>query len=117
MTVSPPPIPIVSSPPPLPLGKDSKPVFPRSVQVCWALGIASVTMTGILTGLPAVVLGHWLLHGPQDATEPPLSPAARKRVLLGLGLGYGGIVLTVILVGLFWLLIVLWRQSGILDLL
>lgn len=115
MTVSPPPIPVV--PPPLPFGKDSKPVFPRSVQVCWALGIASVTMTGIFTGLPAVVLGHWLLHGPRDATAPPLSPEARKRVLLGLGMGYGGIALTILLVGLLWLLIVLWRQAGLLDLL
>jgi len=74
-------------------------------------------MTGIFTGLPAVVLGHWLLHGPRDATAPPLSPEARKRVLLGLGLGYGGIALTILLVVLFWLLIVLWRRSGILDLL
>jgi hypothetical protein len=72
--------------------------------------LASVLFTGALTGLPAVILGHWLLHA--DA----LSPGARKRVRMGLLMGYGGIALTVVLGVLIYILIILWRRVGDLGL-
>ncbi len=125
MTVSPSPIPMSGpssvppwpprrQPPPLPSDKPPEPPPPAAVQVCWALGLTSVLFTGVLTGLPAVVLGHWLLHAPRGGDSPalPLSPGARKRVKAGLLMGYGGIALTVVLGVLIYILIVLWRRVG-----
>jgi prolipoprotein diacylglyceryltransferase len=75
--------------------------------------VTSLFFLGALTGLPAVVLGHWLLHAPTDKRN--LSPRARKQVWQGLGMGYAGIVLTIVLALLIYLQILLWRRVDFLE--